>query len=443
MNIARVLEKNDLVINCQTKLTKNQKEAIGLMTIGTFLEYFDFMLYIHMAVLLNELFFAPSHSFTTSLEIVFAFCSTYLLRPVGALIFGWLGDHIGRKQTVIITTFMMAGSCFTMAILPTYAQIGITATWLVIICRSLQGLSSVGEFTGASLYLTEIMKPPIQYPMVSIIGIASGLGSAIALGIASFSISYGFNWRYAFWFGGVIAIIGAVTRSRLRETPEFVSAKKHIANIRKNHDLDSKEITERQIANNRINKTSLAMFLMQCSGPITIYFVYFYCANILKTSFHYSSEQVIHNNFIVSCISLIGHSLIGYCSYYIYPLRILKVKLVIFLLLTTIAPYILSNASSGIEILYLQIAIKFFGMDTSPALPILYKNLPVFKRYTYSSFTQAMSRVLMYITTAFGCTYLLKHIGDYGVLLITLPICIAYHWGLNHFVKLENNKNLA
>lgn len=443
MNIARVLQKNDLVINPQTKLTLNQKEAIGLMTIGTFLEYFDFMLYIHMAVLLNELFFAPSQSFTTSLEIVFAFCSTYLLRPVGALIFGWLGDHIGRKQTVIITTFMMAGSCFTMAILPTYAQIGITATWLVIICRSLQGLSSVGEFTGASLYLTEIMKPPIQYPMVSIIGIASGLGSAVALGVASFSISYGFNWRYAFWFGGVIAIIGALARSRLRETPEFVNAKKHIANIRKNYDLDSKEVTEHQIMNKKINKTSLAMFLMQCSGPITIYFVYFYCANILQTNFHYSSEQVIHNNFIVACMSLIGHSLLGYLSYYIYPLKILRFKLIIFLLLTTIAPYILSNANSPIEILCLQIAIKFFGMDTSPALPIIYKNLPIFKRYTYSSFTQAMSRVIMYITTAFGSTYLLKHLGDYGVLLIIIPICIAYHWGLSHFVKLENSKSIA
>ncbi|MCC8417569.1 MAG: MFS transporter [Rickettsia endosymbiont of Bryobia graminum] len=435
-----VIRASDQAINYQTKLTKKQKEAIGLMSIGTFLEYFDFMLYIHMAVLLNELFFAPSHSFTTSLEIVFAFCSTYLLRPIGALIFGWLGDHIGRKQTVIITTFMMAGSCFTMAILPTYAQIGITATWLVIICRSLQGLSSVGEFTGASLYLTEIMKPPIQYPMVSIVGIAAGLGSAVALGVASFSISYGFNWRYAFWFGGVIAIIGAITRSRLRETPEFVNAKKHITNIRKNNDLNSKEATDQQIVNKKINKTSLAMFLMQCSGPITIYFVYFYCANILKTNFHYSGEQVIYNNFIVSCVSLIGLSLLSYVSYYIYPLKILRLKLIIFLLLTTTAPYILSNANSGVEILYLQIAIKFFGMDTSPALPILYRNLPIFKRYTYSSFTQAMSRVIMYITTAFGCTYLLKYLGDYGVLLITVPICIAYHWGLNHFIKLEKHK---
>ncbi|XVN43072.1 MAG: MFS transporter [Candidatus Rickettsia vulgarisii] len=102
-----------------------------------------------MATLLNELFFEPTDPFTSSLRTAFAFCSSYILRPVGALIFGWLGDNIGRKHTVIITTFMMAMSCLMMAVLPTYAQIGIAATWLVTICRIMQGLSSQGEFVGA------------------------------------------------------------------------------------------------------------------------------------------------------------------------------------------------------------------------------------------------------------------------------------------------------
>lgn len=145
----------------QTSLTREQKAAVGLLSIGTFLEYFDFMLHVHMAALLNELFFEPTDPFTSSLRTAFAFCSAYILRPVGALIFGWLGDNIGRKHTVIITTFLMASSCFAMAILPTYAQIGIAATWLAIICRIIQGISAVGEFTGASLYVTEITSPPI------------------------------------------------------------------------------------------------------------------------------------------------------------------------------------------------------------------------------------------------------------------------------------------
>ena len=103
---------------------ENQKSAIGLLSVGTFLEYFDLMLYIHMAALLNELFFEPASPLSTSLLTAFAFCSTYVLRPFGALLFGWIGDNIGRRETVIITTLMMAFSCFIVAILPTYAQIG-------------------------------------------------------------------------------------------------------------------------------------------------------------------------------------------------------------------------------------------------------------------------------------------------------------------------------
>lgn len=153
-----------------------QKEAIGLLSIGTFLEYFDVMLYVHMAVLLNELFFPKTDPFTASLLAAFAFCSTYVLRPIGALIFGYIGDNIGRKHTVIITTFMMAISCIVMANLPTYSQVGITASWVITICRIIQGMSSMGEVIGAELYVTEITKPPIQYVSVGIITVFSSIG---------------------------------------------------------------------------------------------------------------------------------------------------------------------------------------------------------------------------------------------------------------------------
>ena len=90
-----------------SSLNIRQKEAIGLLSIGTFLEYFDLLLYVHMSVLLNELFFPKTDPHTAALLAAFAFCSSYVLRPFGALIFGYLGDHIGRKSTVIITTMMM------------------------------------------------------------------------------------------------------------------------------------------------------------------------------------------------------------------------------------------------------------------------------------------------------------------------------------------------
>ena len=83
------------------------------------------MLYVHMAVLLDEIFFQKTDPYTASIVAAFTFSSTYILRPFGALIFGYIGDHIGRKATIIITTMMMSISCVIMANLPTYSQIGI------------------------------------------------------------------------------------------------------------------------------------------------------------------------------------------------------------------------------------------------------------------------------------------------------------------------------
>jgi MFS family permease len=90
----------------------------------------------------------------------------FVLRPVGALIFGRIGDKIGRQPIVIITTFIMSIACIIIATLPTYEQIGISAAWLVTVCRMLQGMSSMGEIVGAEIYLTEFVNPPMQYPAV-------------------------------------------------------------------------------------------------------------------------------------------------------------------------------------------------------------------------------------------------------------------------------------
>ena len=79
---------------------------------------------------------------------------------------------------------------------------------------------------GAEIYVTEITKPPLQYPAVASIGLSAGIGGSAALGIATLATQIGFNWRLAFWFGVIVSIIGIVARNKLRETPIFVDAKR-------------------------------------------------------------------------------------------------------------------------------------------------------------------------------------------------------------------------
>ena len=329
--------------NEQTRLTREQKEAVGLLSVGTFLEYFDLMLYVHMAVLLNELFFPKYDPFTNSLLSAFSFCSVFVLRPFGALIFGYIGDNIGRKATVIITTILMSISCIVMATLPTYEQIGISAAWLVTICRMLQGLSSMGEIVGAEIYLTEFVKPPKQYPMVMLIAIASMLGGTAALGMAFITTSYECNWRIAFWVGPCIAVVGGVARTALKETTDFADAKRRLKSVLSESNIQTEDLND-PILQAKVNKqTAIAFFFIQCGWPTCFYFTYVYCGNFLKKSFAFTAEQVIQQNFCVSITGLLGYMMLLYLSYKIHPLKILKFKVIVFVPFALFCPYRGSN----------------------------------------------------------------------------------------------------
>ncbi len=427
-----------------SSLKKDQKEAIGLLQIGTFLEYFDLMLYVHMTVLLDELFFPKTDSHTAALLTAFSFCSTWVLRPFGALLFGYIGDNIGRKTTVIITTMMMAISCIVMASLPTYSQIGITAAWGVTLCRVIQGLSSMGEICGANIYLTEITKMPERYPVVASTSIFTSLGPVAALAVASLVTSADFNWRIAFLIGACIAIIGSVARTRLRETPEFIDMKRKMKKALEEatheglgkaaHLLKKINRTWRERLS---KKTLLAYLLVQCGWPVFFYFTYMYCGGILKNKFGYTAEEIIHQNFIVSLFQLSSFILSTILCAWIYPLKILKVKTYILFILILLLPYILGSLNSPSEVFWIQALYIFFALTNVPAIPIFLTHFPVYYRFTYDSFIYALSRALMYIVTSFGLVYLTDFFGDWGLWFIMIPTSIGHLWGCLYFEKLD------
>lgn len=422
----------------QQILTREQKESIGLLQIGTFLEYFDLMLYVHMAVLLNELFFPETDPLTTRLIAALSFSSVFILRPFGALIFGYIGDNFGRKLTVIITTTLMAVSCIIMYILPTYNDIGITASYIMILCRAMQGMSSMGEVIGAEIYLTETIKRPTIFPVVGFITVSLTLGGVAALAIASLATTEGFNWRYAFLIGTIIAMVGGLARTRLRETPDFVNAKKEIKSVFEKTGVDIKLLDKSPIYNEKANKiTAIAYFLLECSAPTCFFLIYAYSANILKEVHDYTPGQIIHQNFIVTVIEFFTILLITCLSFRIYPLKILKVKLIIFACFIFILPFIFQYSTSPVGIMLAQLGIVFFGVNVLPAGPIFYSHFPIFKRFTYTGFAYALSRAIMHLTTSFGFIFLFEYLGHYGILVIMIPILIGFSFGLNHFEKLD------
>jgi len=427
-------------------LGRKEKEATAALSIGTFLEYFDLLLFVHMAVLLDNLFFSEEYK-NNPYILAAAFCSTYILRPLGAFIFGWIGDNIGRKNTVVISTTVMALSCVLMANMPTYAQIGISATWLVTICRIIQGMTSMGERIGAEIYLTESSLYHFRFPIVSLVAAFATLGGVAALGFANCIIKWGFNWRYVFWFGAVIALVGIYTRMQLHETAEFVNYKKLQKRI-----LEENFATKEQIDNvfskpifqHKASKwTQACFFFIQCAHPVCFYFIYGYCTSVLKLKFACTPEEIIHNNFIVSLFELTKMILIiPILSYYIYPLKILYVKLTLFFVGILAVPYFLSIATSAHDVFLIQAVFASIAVGSGPALPIFYSHFPVMVRSTNAAVIYALARMVMYVITAFGAVGLTNNFGYLGLLILFLPIFSFYLCGLVHFTKLEKARGL-
>ena len=333
-----------------------------------------------------------------------------------------------------------------MANLPTYAQIGISAGWLVTACRIIQGLSSMGEIMGAEIYVTEITKPPVQYPAVALIGIASYVGAVVALGIVSLVTHFNLNWRLAFWIGAGIAVVGSVARTRLRETPEFLNKSKKMKNkvathFGENQNLSQKILlTQKLINKEKIErKTFWAYFIVYCGWPLSFYLAYMYFNQPLKEIYRYKSEEIIFHNFILSIISLVIICALGLLSFKIHPLKILKIRGRISILVSLILPLAIINSSHYSHIFLIQTLILLTALSPIPGVSVFIKYLPTLKRFTAASFIYALSRALMYIITSFSLVYLTDFLGYYGLWVILIPINIGFLWGINHFECLESN----
>jgi len=431
----------------QTKLNNSQKKAVGLLSVGTFLEYFDLMLYIHMAVLLNELFFPKTDPFTASLLSAFAFCSSYVLRPFGALVFGFIGDFIGRKSVIVITTIIMAITCTTIAVLPTYAQIGITASWIITICRMVQGMAASAESRGAEIYITESVKPPLQYPLVAIITVFSAVGTSFALGVSSIFTNVNIfgtesqYWRVAFFLGAIIGLVGGVARTSLREASDFANKKKMLKIKFADNKVDwDKNYLKGTFDNEKTFLTSLAYFIICCARPPCFYFIYIYCSDVLKHDFGLSAGEIISHNFWVSIVDMGGLLFLAYISSKIYPLTILKAKLLLFFTCIIFFPAVMYTYPSEMTVFIFQCLASLFVFDDVPASPIFYKHFPIIKRFTYTSLLSSFAKLMTYAITSFGLVYSTKYFGYYGIFLILIPVGVVYYFAVRYFEALERVK---
>lgn len=332
----------------------------------------------------------------------------------------------------------MGLSCVVMANVGTYAQIGIAASWIVTTCRILQGLSSMGEIVGAGIYITETVKPPLRYPLVASVVVASSLGGAAALGLAALVTSYGFNWRMAFWVGASVAMIGMIARTTLREAPDYVKAQKKVKKSLSRVNKGISILKDDDILHKKVDKKVLiSYFIMESTSPIYFYLNYIYCGDILKNLFYFTSEQVIHHNLILGLVNLAKTVIFVLCCFKIHPLKLIKFRLWAFVPFSILVPYLLDIATNPTQILIIQIMSIILTCGSFPAHSVIYIHFPILKRFFASTLTFATAKAVMYLISSFGMMYITQYFGNLGLLFLTLPLTIGYIIARNYFEKLE------
>ncbi len=223
---------------------KRDRLVIVASSLGTIFEWYDFFVYGILAALIGKLFLPAGNSAATLLSLVI-FGAGFAVRPLGAVIFGYLGDRIGRKYTFLVTISLMGFATAAIGFLPTYASLGITAAVLLLILRCLQGLALGGEYGGAAIYVAEHAPDGKRGQYTSWIqaSVAGGflLAVLVVLGARSSMSTEAFEawgWRVPFILSLLLLAISLYIRMMLSESPVF-QAMKAAGTTSKNPFVDS------------------------------------------------------------------------------------------------------------------------------------------------------------------------------------------------------------
>jgi len=211
----------------RTGISRDEKKVIFASSLGTVFEWYDFYLYGSLAAIISKQFFSGVNETTAFIFALLAFSAGFAVRPFGALVFGRLGDMIGRKHTFLLTILIMGGSTAVVGMLPSYASIGVAAPIILLCMRLLQGLALGGEYGGAATYVAEHAPAGKRGYFTSWIQTTATVGLFLSLlVILGCRLALGpqfdvWGWRVPFLLSLVLLAISVYIRLQLNESPVF------------------------------------------------------------------------------------------------------------------------------------------------------------------------------------------------------------------------------
>ena len=281
--------------------------------VGNVLEWYDFALYGFFAPIIAKLFFPSDDQLSGLLATFGIFAVGFLMRPIGSVLFGILGDRLGRKKALEISVVMMAVPTTLIGVLPTHESAGILAPILLTIIRLIQGISVGGEFTGSISYVVEHAPyPPGRrgfYSSWTVFSLLGGilLGSAIASIVTDVFTEaqvHSFGWRIPFLLGILIGVIGLFLRSGIDESPSFKKMKE-AGELSKTPIKDTFKYHWKEI---------LTVVGATCVGSVNFYMIFVYLTTFLSTETHIDLSTALEINTVSMIVLMVITPIMGYLS---------------------------------------------------------------------------------------------------------------------------------
>ena len=383
--------------------------TVATSMVGNLFEFYDFALFGYFAPIIGKLFF-PSDNPTVELISAFGvFAAGFIVRPLGGLIFGHIGDVFGRKKALVLAILLMAIPTVLIGLLPDYHSIGVTASILLVSLRMLQGVSLGGNYSGSITFVTEHTAPNKRGLMggFAVASCLAGilLGSATAAffsKIMNESELHQFGWRIPFLLGVLICFVGVYMRRKVSESPEFIA--EQARNEVKAHPIREVFQTHKKQLTFAVGAT----MLHDLSFYLLFVYMTTYLTSVLGIAEYISFTINTVNLLVVSIVTVVAAA----ASDKFGRKKILSIAAILFILATIPMMYLVNTKDTLFIFsaqLFMAIAV---GMYFGPIPALMIEAFPTRVRYSASSLTTNISGPLFGGTAPMLVTWLIDKTGS-------------------------------
>jgi MHS family proline/betaine transporter-like MFS transporter len=380
------------------------RRVIVAGSVGTFIELYDLVVYGYFAAVLAERFF-PGEDPTAALLATFAiFAVGFFVRPLGAVIFGHLGDRFGRRPALAASLLLMTAATVAFGLLPTYATVGVLAPALLLVCRLLQGLSASAEIPGAQLLIMEHVPEGRRGRAVSINNAAGQLAAAAAAAVGLTLTRVltpeqlgDWGWRVAFLLAAPIGLVGLYVRLRLLDTPAFLAL----------GEMARRGSAPLARALRTSKRGMLAFLIWTAVVALGVYVVVGYLPSYLTQTAGLSRSDALTAN-LVAVVTLAGSSLLGGYLVDRVPLRRVAIGVMTGVCVAAVPGLLIVNEYRNLvsALLGQSLWTIFLGAGYTVATMMSLRLFPAAIRFSATAVALNLGVALFGSTAPYVCTWL-------------------------------------